>query len=194
MDPLAPGGIRQEKPSFFAGVKTLSVRPRDQVVGALDGLGVEGGVFLPAGVQIGVELDRTRGRVRESSQAHGGIEDLFETAVDLRVRAPLLEGDLSGLSGFVGARFGWLQWDYRNPVVALDPWGVGDEIWDDSLGNVTGYAGIGVTPIRTPSWRIGVDFAAGWRGYAQETYQGFRNDLFADAWMLQLNVQFVLTF
>lgn len=182
------------EPRFYLGTKSLSVRPHDHVLGSLDGVGGELGGFFFSKLQLGAGLYWMRGEVRHTSPARNSITNLQEFALDVRARLPLLRGQVSGLTAFAGVRVADLRWDYVNSVYAVDPSGRGDEIFDDLLHNVTGYFGVGLVPVRTGSMYLGADLGVGWRGYSSHSFEGFPNDLFADGWMAQLNIEVVLTF
>jgi hypothetical protein len=177
--------------SWYVGLKSLHVRPADDVLAGLGGAGIEVG-FLSSRVRTEVGFYWLEGSILEDSPVYGGLADPVEVAIDGRVRVYFSR--ILGVNGFVGGRFGRLFWDYVNPVFAVDEYGYGDEIWRDSLDSVSGYFGIGLHPFRTQAVEVGVDLGVGWRGYMGETQEGFRNDLFQDGWFPQIGVEIALHF
>lgn len=126
------------------------------------------------------------------SPAYGGLENPTEIAVDGRIRAPLTP--ILGINGFVGLRFGHLKWDYANPIYAVDPYGNGEEIWNDSLNNISGYFGLGLRPFCVGPIDLGLDLGAGWRSYISKTSEEFTNDVFEAGWFSQIGANFALRF
>ncbi|UCE02627.1 MAG: hypothetical protein JSW67_15560 [Candidatus Latescibacterota bacterium] len=177
--------------SWYVGLKSLHLRPADDVLAGLGGAGIEAG-FLSSSVRTEVGLYWLEGSILEDSPVYGGLADPVEVAIDGRVRVYFSRS--LGVNGFVGGRFGRLLWEYVNPVFAVDEYGYGDEIWRDSLDSVSGYFGIGLHPFRTQAVEVGVDLGIGWRGYMGETQEGFRNDLFQDGWFPQIGVEVALHF
>ncbi len=178
--------------SVYAALKSLHVQPSDTALENLDGGGIEIGGVLASGLRMGVGLYSLRGEVLKSSLAYGGLTNAYEFAVDARARLPFYGSRF--LSGFAGIRGGRLGWYYANPVFAIDDLGHGEEIWRDGLFNVSGYFGIGLTPIHTDFLEIGVDLGTGYREYFDESHEGFHNDVFAGGWFSQISVELALRF
>ena len=179
-------------PSLYAALKSLYVRPSDAALENLDGGGIEIGGVLPSGLRMGLGFYSLRGQVRESSPAYGGLTNAYEFAIDARARLPFYGSKFIG--GFAGIRGGRLGWYYANPVFAIDELGHGEEIWRDYLYNVSGYWGVGLTPIHTDFLTIGVDLGSGYRGYFDESHAGFHNDVFTGGWFTQISVELALRF
>lgn len=181
--------------AFDAWNITLSsshLRTSDGVLTSLTGGGLDIGMYLSSRVDAEASYHILWGRVDRESVAYGGVTAPIENAFALRARVYPSKDRALGFNGFFGLRYGLLRWDYRYPVLAIDEYGYGDEIWGDSIRQVSWLSGIGIIPLRTRFMAVGFDLGVGRRTYAGKTREGFSNDLFANSWYSQATIE--LTF
>ena len=133
-----------------------------------------------------------QGEIRPESQLHDGIEAPLELALGARAGLHLPENSFLGMNGFIGFQYGYLTWKYRNSVFAIDRDGYGQEVSRDSIGGFAGFVGLGVRPVQTRVFSVGVNFRVGRRTYLAETTEGFSNDVFRDSWFSQADVELVI--
>lgn len=179
---------------YYLTLTSVHLRPNDGVLTSLTGGGLQAGGSVSPHIDAELSATLLWGHIDPGSSAFGALLNPVEGALAFRTRIYPTNDRILGLNGFVGAQLSRLWWNYANPVFAVEPDGYGLDLWDDGLLGVSWFCGIGVTPLAGPSAALNFDFGVGWRTYVRETGQGFRNDLFADAWYTQVNVQLTFRF
>lgn len=179
---------------YYLTLTSVHVRPNDGVLASLTGGGVQAGAYVSPHIDAELSAELLWGRIDPESAAFGALLNPMQGAIAFRTRIYPTNDRILGLNGFVGAQYSHLWWKYANPVFAVEPDGYGLDLWDDSLGGISWFCGIGVAPLAGPSAALNLDLGVGWRTYLRDTSQGFRNDLFADAWYTQANLKLTFRF
>ena len=146
------------------------------------------GVF---GVGVGARLEkRLRAdfsvlyiptQLTESSGVVDALNSEKEVALDLRLRYSFTPAHtFAGLYGVIGGRAGWLMWNYANDITVVDENGNPRTLEDDRLTYYAGYLGVGVAPVQTEHFMLGVDLDVGLQTFESYTHEGFKQDLFDD--------------
>lgn len=186
--------LAAELEGWSLSLASLHLRSASDVVASLSGAGIEVGLPLSHQVDAQAGVYYLRGELDAESPAVGALARPEELSVGALARVYASETRKLGLNGFIGCRYGQLSWRYRNPVFAIDPYGYGRDVGDDSIKNIFGFVGVGITPFRSRLVEAGLELGAGRRIYWMETTEGFRNDLFEDSWFTQLTCKLTLHF
>lgn len=179
---------------YYLTFTSVHVSPNDGVLMSLTGGGLQVGAYLSPRVDAEVSASLLWGRVDPESPAYGALVRPIEGEVELRARLYASSGRILGLNVLVGVQYHHLRWDYANPVFAVEPDGYGLDVWDDWLGGVSWFCGVGVAPLSSASTALSLDVGLGHRTYLRETGAGFRNDLFADGSYSQANIKLTFRF
>jgi hypothetical protein len=123
---------------------------------------------------------------REGSDLAASVEGM-PTFVEfgLETRFKLFEGNRAlnpwiglGIGGFV------MFWEFRNPLISGS-----DTITNDFLEGLKVSGGLGIYPVQTNSFRLGVNLMPEFYIYELVTYEGFDNDFFDPFFSVRLGVE-----
>ena len=130
---------------------------------------------------------------KPGSQIAGAIKDPIEVSLDLGARYYLTPlHTFSGIYLFGGARYGALGWNWNEPVVVDTGDGSIETIDSDLIGVFSMFIGMGLSIMQTSHFKLGVNGSGGFKMFHDTTLEGFDNDVFGSAGILQ--IMFPITF
>jgi hypothetical protein len=151
------------------------------------------GLYVSERARFTLAASYTGLRRTEGSQTDRALSDAWELAGEGTLKLYLARSHtMMGLYGMGGLRVGLFHWDYETAIEVTNEDGSISRIESDDLIVLAPYLGAGISLLQTPRFHLGASAAWGLRLHAEETEEGFVNDVFSDVGFTQLGLELLV--